>query len=56
MDVDDLDRVDRDLVALQPDLKIPWETKRETYRHVFARLRERYEFATLADAVESAKL
>lgn len=39
------------LAAYQPDLRVSWDAKRALYTHVFARLRERYRFAPLKDAV-----
>ncbi|MBA2663418.1 MAG: polysaccharide deacetylase family protein [Bradymonadaceae bacterium] len=42
-----------DLVGIQPDLAVPWTTKRARYAHVFARLREHYRFATLEDTARS---
>lgn len=49
MDADDVDSAA--LVEAQPDLRIPWQRKREIYTHVIGRLRESYAFSTLADAV-----
>lgn len=42
-----------DLVGVQPDLSVPWQTKRARYAHIFQRLQETYRFTTLADAVQN---
>lgn len=42
-----------DLVDVQPDLRVPWQTKRARYVHVFDRVAEDYEFVPLRRAVES---
>ncbi len=49
--VDSTDPGIDDLVARQPDLSVPWETKRALYDRVFLAIGKRYRFATLADAV-----
>ncbi|MFB6264617.1 MAG: polysaccharide deacetylase family protein [Bradymonadaceae bacterium] len=53
--VDFIDRTDLPdddgLPAVQPDLGIPWEEKRDRYAHVFNVLREDYIFETLERAV-----
>ncbi|QDG51637.1 polysaccharide deacetylase [Persicimonas caeni] len=51
MDADDVDSPE--LVAAQPDLRVPWEKKRALYTHVITRLREKYIFTTLEDAVRA---
>lgn len=51
MDADDVDSPE--LVAAQPDLRVPWEKKRALYTHVISRLREKYVFSTLEDAVRA---
>ncbi len=51
--VDSTDPGLEDLVARQPDLAVPWETKRSLYDRVFQAIRRRYRFSTLADAVRS---
>ncbi len=42
-----------DLVGVQPDLGIPWATKRERYARIVAKTRENYRFVTMAEAVEA---
>lgn len=42
-----------DLIGIQPDLAIPWEQKRDVYRHVFARVRNDYRFCTLETAARA---
>lgn len=51
--MDDTDPGTEDLRGVQPDLSIPWSTKRDLYLTIFERLRRRYGFATLQAAVES---
>jgi peptidoglycan-N-acetylglucosamine deacetylase len=48
MDADDVGSPE--LIAAQPDLRIPWPQKREIYVHVLQRLRESYAFSTLEEA------
>lgn len=40
-----------DLVAVQPDLAIPWAEKRARYERILATVADHYTFATLRDAV-----
>ncbi len=54
MDAGDVDSPE--LVAAQPDLRVPWPQKRALYTHVISRLRENYVFSTLEDAVRALKL
>ncbi len=54
--IDFLDRHDpgcEELVAHQPDLRIPWRVKAQRYGHVFERLAEAYEFHPMETAVRS---
>lgn len=51
MDAGDVDSAE--LVAAQPDLRVPWVKKRDLYGHVIRRLRETYLFSTLEDAVRT---
>ncbi len=45
--------VDETLAHLQPDLRVPWRDKRALYEHVFIKLRRRFTFSTLEDAVRA---
>lgn len=49
--VDSTDLNDPDLVRAQPDLKIPWAQKRETFKRIFSKVSSEYRFATLREAI-----
>lgn len=52
--IDFMDEHDPGCAALapyQPDLRVPWATKRARYQHVIARMRRHYSFAPLCEAV-----
>ncbi len=54
MDADDV--ASAELIAAQPDLRVPWPQKRAIYTHVIDRLRHDYTFSTLRNVVEKGDL
>ena len=41
----------KDLAEVQPDLRVPWEQKRDLYSAIFAMLAKKHTFMALRDAV-----
>jgi hypothetical protein len=53
--MDDTDQGTHDLKRHQPDLAIPWATKKALYTHVFERIRTTYEFCRLDTLAKAAR-
>lgn len=49
--VDSTDIRDPDLAKVQPDLRIPWATKKQRYTSIFNTIKTRYKFSTLREAI-----
>lgn len=53
IDAQDLDDSDVELIARQPDLRVPWANKRALYRSIFELISQDYTFRTMASVARA---